>query len=84
MNTKSRTTAAILAICLGWVGMHKFYLGFTFPGFVMLFCGTVGWITCGAVPFVGFMVGVIEGILYLTKSDEEFHYEYMVNRKMWF
>jgi hypothetical protein len=30
------------------------------------------------------VIGVVEGIIYLTKTDEEFHQTYVVGRKPWF
>jgi hypothetical protein len=41
-------------------------------------------LTCfiGAIPMS--IIGLIEGIIYLTKSDEEFHRMYVVGRKGWF
>lgn len=63
----SRTTAGILAILLGGIGAHKFYLGNTGMGILyLIFCWT----------FIPAIVGLIEGIIYLTKSDEEFVKQY--------
>ena len=65
---KNRTTAGILAILLGGLGVHKFYLGETGMGILyLLFCWT-------SIPS---LIGLIEGILYLTKSDEEFEKLYI-------
>lgn len=62
-----RTTAALLAIFLGGLGVHKFYMGDTGMGILYLvFCWT----------FIPAIVGLIEGIIYLTKSDEEFAQTY--------
>ena len=67
-SDKDRTTAGILAILLGGIGTHKFYLGETFKGVIyLLFCWT----------FIPAIVALIEGILYLTKSDEEFQRKYV-------
>jgi TM2 domain-containing membrane protein YozV len=63
----SRLAAALLAIFLGGFGIHKFYLGRTGQGIVyLLFFWT----------FIPAIVGFIEGILYLTKSDEDFAQAY--------
>ncbi len=60
---KNRLTAALLAILLGWIGAHHFYLGNTGLGILyLLFC----WTGITAI------IGLIEGIIYLTQSDEEF------------
>lgn len=70
-----KTTAAILAILLGSLGIHKFYLGYTTAGIIQIllsFCG------------IGGLIGLIEGIMYLTKSDEEFIETYQKNKKQWF
>lgn len=76
--TKSKVTAGILAILLGGLGIHKFYLGDALPGILLIIVTVV---TCG---IVGPIIGLIEGILYLTKTDEEFYNTYEVNRKEWF
>lgn len=76
-----KTTAGICAILLGSLGVHKFILGYTTEGVIMLL-GTI--LTCG---FGGIVTGVIalaEGIIYLTKTDEEFFNTYIVNKKGWF
>ena len=75
-----KVTAGMLAIFLGWLGVHKFYLGNTRAGVVYLLCGTVGWITLGILPAVIFIVSVIEGIIYLTKSDRDWDAQYGVSR----
>ena len=76
-----RILAGVLAILLGWLGVHKFVLGMTTPGLILL-CVTV--LTCGIAYPVTQIIGVIEGIIYLTKSDEEFHRLYEVEKKQWF
>ena len=32
---KSKIAAGLLAIFLGWLGIHKFYLGYTGPGIIL-------------------------------------------------
>jgi hypothetical protein len=32
----------------------------------------------------GGIIGLIEGIIYLTKTDEEFYQTYVVEKKAWF
>lgn len=64
---KSRPTAAVLAIFLGGLGIHRFYLGDTGLGLIyLLFSWT----------FIPAIVGLIEGILFLTKTDEDFARQY--------
>ncbi|MCQ2233858.1 MAG: TM2 domain-containing protein [Paludibacteraceae bacterium] len=66
-NGKSRTTAAILGILLGGFGVHHFYLGNLWKGILyLLFCWT----------YIPAIIGFVEGIIYLTKSDEEFANNY--------
>jgi TM2 domain-containing membrane protein YozV len=69
--------AGILAILIGSLGIHKFVLGYTKEGIIQI---VVTFITCGA----GGIIGLIEGIIYLTKSDEEFYNTYQVGKKPWF
>ncbi len=72
-----KVVAGILAILLGWLGIHKFYLGYTTPGIIQLVLG----ICTGGLAGI---IGLIEGIIYLTKSDEEFIRTYQVGKKEWF
>ena len=82
--SKSKIAAGLLAIFLGWLGIHKFYLGYTAPGIILLLCGTIGWLLFFIPPIIASIIGLIEGIIYLTKSDEQFEHEYAQNRKSWF
>lgn len=83
-HAKSKIAAGLLAIFLGWLGIHKFYLEYTVPVIILLLCGTIGWITFGFLPFIVSIIGLIEGIIYLTKPDDQFDQEYVVQRKSWF
>ena len=76
--TKSKVAAGVLAIVLGGLGIHKFYLGLVTPGILLIIITVV---TCG---IVGPIIGLIEGILYLTMTDEQFYDTYEVNKKGWF
>jgi len=69
--------AGLLGILLGGLGIHKFYLGYTKEGIIQI---VITIVTCG----FGSIVGLIEGILYLTKSEDEFVSTYVVGRKGWF
>jgi TM2 domain-containing membrane protein YozV len=77
----NRIAAGILAIVLGPLGIHKFILGYTGAGLIMLL---VSVLTCGIGAIVMQIIGIIEGIIYLTKTDEQFYQEYVANRKEWF
>ncbi|GAA4275267.1 TM2 domain-containing protein [Aquimarina gracilis] len=76
--------AGILGIILGSLGIHKFVLGYTKEGVIMLILGLLGIFTCGITSSISWIVGIIEGIMYLTKSDEEFYQTYQVGKKPWF
>jgi len=76
-----RVLVGILAILLGPFGVHKFVLGYTTQGIIML---AITIVTCGIGAAVTSIIGLIEGIIYLTKSDEEFIYMYQTNKKEWF
>ncbi len=69
--------AGLLGIFLGGFGAHKFVLGYTKEGIIQL---VVTFVTCGLFS----VVGLIEGIIYLTKTDEEFVATYITGRKGWF
>jgi TM2 domain-containing membrane protein YozV len=86
-----KIAAGICGIVLGGFGIHKFVLGYQQEGIILLSVYLVSFIiamvTCGiGVPlvFIPSVIGIIEGIIYLTKSDEEFVQTYIVNKKPWF
>jgi TM2 domain-containing membrane protein YozV len=82
---KSKIAAGLLGIFLGALGIHKFYLGYNVPGIIMLVVTLVGsWFTFGIAAMVMGIIGLIEGIIYLTKSDPDFHATYVAGKKGWF
>ncbi len=77
VQDNKKVLAGIMGILFGYLGIHKFILGYTKEGIIQIIASIV---TCGAAGLIGF----IEGIIYLTKSDEEFYQTYQVNKKPWF
>jgi TM2 domain-containing membrane protein YozV len=58
---KSKLAASLIAIFLGGLGIHKFYLGDTALGVVyLIFCWT----------FIPAIIGLVEGIIWLTQSND--------------
>lgn len=83
--TKDHVAAGLLAIFLGVFGVHKFYLGYNTAGFIMLAVTILGSIfTFGLAAGVMWVIGLIEGIIYLVKSQSEFDTVYVANKKEWF
>ena len=80
-RASNKIAAGICGILLGGLGIHKFILGYTGAGIIMLL---VTVLTCGIAGVVIHLIGLIEGIIYLTKSDEEFIRIYVDGRKEWF
>ncbi len=85
-----KVLAGILAILLGSLGVHKFILGYQQEGFILLGITIASYVL---MCFFGLgllfvwipgLIGLIEGIIYLTKSDAEFYNTYQVGRKPWF
>ena len=83
--------AGICGILLGGFGVHKFILGYTGAGGVMLAVtlGSLfgGFLTCGLLwpaYLIMHFIGLVEGIIYLCKSDEEFVRTYVDGRREWF
>ena len=85
---KSRVTAGLLAFFLGYLGIHKFYLGFNGTGLLILLTNTVGlfftWMLFFIPNIALYIIQFIEAILYFTKTDEEFEQRYTVEKKNWF
>lgn len=74
-----KLVAGILGIIsfTGALGVHKFILGYTREGILQII---LTFVTCG----IGGLIPFIEGIIYLTKTDEEFYQTYQVNKRGWF
>ena len=75
---KSKSTAVLLAILLGGLGVHHFYLNNTKKGLLylipwLLFFWTV------FIPFILWIIETIEGIILANKSQEDFDIEYNLN-----
>jgi TM2 domain-containing membrane protein YozV len=79
----NRLAAGLLAIFLGCLGIHKFYLGYQREGIILLLCGTVGWLLFLPV-IAAAVIGLIEGIIYLCQTEEEFQRNYITGKKAWF
>jgi TM2 domain-containing membrane protein YozV len=71
----NRTTCGIVAILIGGLGIHRFMMGDTTGGIIRIASNCL----CA-----GGIIGLIEGIIYLTKTDEEFYQTYVVEKKAWF
>ena len=86
---KEKVVAGLLGILLGGFGIHKFYLGYTAPAVLMLLLSIAGWVfSCFLFPVIlpiAFgIIGLIEGNIYLVKSDAEFDAIYVQGTREWF
>ncbi len=64
---KQKVVAGILGILLGGLGVHHFYLGSVGSGIICLLASCV---------MLGSLIGLIEGIMLLIMSDEDFDKRY--------
>ena len=69
---KDKLVAGLLAILLGTLGIHYFYLGKTTAGVLTI---VISLVSCGIWP----VVMLIQGILMLTMSEEDFNSKYVDN-----
>ena len=87
-SERSKIAAGLFAIFFGGLGIHKFYLGYTVPGVIFLVINTVSWVITGmlfSIPNIIInIIALVEGIIYLTKSDEEFEQTYVIGNKPMF
>lgn len=81
---KNRIVAALLAFFLGGLGIHKFYLGKTTAGIIMLVVSLFGSILLFVPTLVIGLIAFIEFIIYLVTSDEDFHRKYVEGDTSWF
>jgi TM2 domain-containing membrane protein YozV len=79
-DASKKVSAGICGILLGALGVHKFILGYTTEGTIMLL---VTLLTCGLGGVVMSIIGLIEGITYLSQTDAAFINTYIVNKKGW-
>ena len=85
-----KLAAGLTGFFLGAFGVHKFILagsnpGYTKPAVIMLVVSLAGGVvTCGLASFVVGIIGMIEGIIYLTKTNEEFQHTYLDAQQPWF
>ena len=85
LSSRDHVAAGLLAIFLGGFGVHKFYLGYNTQGFIMLALSLVGGLfTFGLVTGVVWIIAIIEGIVYLAKTQSEFEQLYVCGRHEWF
>ena len=87
-SEKSKTTTLLLTFFLGYLGVHKFYLGYTVPGIIFLVINTVGFLATWMLLWIpNFAIGIIvwiEFFIYLSKSEEEFQQTYVIGNKPMF
>ena len=81
MGADKKIAAGICGILIGSLGIHKFVLGYTKEGVIMLL---VSLLTCGMGAPIMSIIGIVEGVMYLTKPDEDFVRTYIQGRKGWF
>ena len=79
--SNKKLAAGMLGIFLGSFGIHKFVLGYTKAGLIMLLLTLL---SCGLAGFVMGVIGLIEGIIYLTQTPQQFKATYLDGRKEWF
>ena len=79
-----KLAAGLCAILVGSLGVHKFLLGKPVSGVIMLVVSLVT-IPCAFVGMIVMtVVSVIEGIIYLSKTDREFYESYIRRKRRWF
>jgi TM2 domain-containing membrane protein YozV len=77
----SKIPAGVFGILLGPLGIHKFILGYVGAGLITL---AVTVLTCGLAWPITHVIGLVEGIVYLCKSDEDFVRTYVDGKREWF
>ncbi len=85
LSSRDHVAAGLLAIFLGGFGVHKFYLGYNTQGFILLALSLVGGMfSFGLIAGVVWIISIIEGIIYLTKTQSEFEQLYVYGKHEWF
>ena len=97
---KSKWVAGLTAIFLGGYGVHKFYLGYAAQGAILLAVtlglalpasfiaralGSIALVQLiGILKYIPVLIGVAEGVVYLTKDEDEFNQVYVEGIREWF
>lgn len=89
VSDNKKVLAGIMGIIFGGLGIHKFVLGYNKEGAILLSITLIGiLLSCIGigifVVWITGLIGFIEGIIYLTKSDAEFFNTYQAGKKPWF
>ncbi len=84
ISSKSKIAAGVLAILIGSWGAHQFYLGNIGSAIIRLIVSLVGFAMFGIPTIIMAVISLVEGIIYLTMTDETFEHTYVVNKKAWF
>jgi len=79
--SNKKMAAGLTGIFLGAFGVHKFILGYTKSAVIVLGASLL---TCGVGYLIFQVIGIVEGVKYLTKSNVEFQAEYLDAKKEWF
>lgn len=84
MGERNKMVAGLLALFLGSLGVHKFYIGANAAGFVMLAASLLGWVLLFIPNLIVGLIAFIEAIIYMTRTDDQFYRIYEQDRKAWF
>lgn len=81
---KDHIAAGILAIFFGVLGIHKFYMGFANTGFLVLAITIIGsLLTFGTAALIMQLIAIVEGIVYLMKTQSQFEQDYVIGKRKW-
>lgn len=88
-DEKSNIVAGLLALFLGPLGIHKFYLGYTREGTILLVATLISWmLVIILIGFIGIIVtgiiSLVEAVIYLTTPQDKFTATYVEGHKSWF
>ncbi|AUT01489.1 MULTISPECIES: TM2 domain-containing protein [unclassified Nostoc] len=84
-QTNKQLLASYCGIIFGGFGVHKFILGYAPEGFIMLVISLVGGtFSYGMTLLIMQIIGLIEGMIYLNKTPEQFVKTYIINKQGWF
>ncbi len=84
-GSNKKVLAGVLAILFGGFGIHKFVLGYNKEGIILIAATImISIFSFGLLSFLVWLFTLIEGIIYLTKTDDEFYNTYQVGKKPWF
>jgi len=77
----ARVACGFLALLGSISGLHKFAMGRHFEGVIFILASLL---SCFILSPIMLTIGIVEGIMYILQTDQEFYDRYIAGDRRWF